>query len=69
MTLRTLSPLDGRYSDRLKSLSSYFSEWALIKYRIHVEVEWLITMAGRSEFEHVRSFSKEEMEFYMDDFL
>ena len=63
MTLRTLSPLDGRYSDRLKSLSSYFSEWALIKYRIHVEVEWLITMAGRSEFEHVRSFSKEEMEF------
>ena len=63
MSLRTLSPLDGRYGDRLKNLASYFSEWALIKYRIHVEIEWLITMAERSEIEHVRTFTKEETDF------
>ena len=63
MSLRTLSPLDGRYGDRLKNLSSYFSEWALIKYRIHVEIEWLITMAERPEIEHVRTFTKEETDF------
>ncbi len=63
MSLRTLSPLDGRYSDRLKDLSSYFSEWALIKYRVHVEIEWLITMAERPEIDHVRPFSEEETGF------
>ena len=63
MSLRTLSPLDGRYSDRLKDLSSYFSEWALIKYRVHVEIEWLITMAERPEIGHVRPFSDEETGF------
>ncbi len=63
MSLRTLSPLDGRYSDRMKGLSSYFSEWALIKYRLHVEIEWLITMSERPEIEHVRPFSKEETGF------
>ena len=63
MPLRTLSPLDGRYSDRLKDLSSYFSEWALIKYRVHVEIEWLIAMAERPEIGHVRPFSEEETGF------
>ena len=63
MSLRTLSPLDGRYGDRLKNLASYFSEWALIKYRVHVEIEWLITMAERPEIEHVRTFTKEETDF------
>ncbi len=63
MSLRALSPLDGRYGDRLKGLSSYFSEWALIKYRVHVEIEWLITMAERPEIGHVRQFSKEETGF------
>ncbi|MYA77220.1 MAG: adenylosuccinate lyase [Gemmatimonadetes bacterium] len=63
MSLRSLSPLDGRYGDRLQGLSSYFSEWALIKYRLHVEIEWLITMAERPEIGHVRAFSEEETGF------
>lgn len=63
MSLRSLSPLDGRYGDRLRGLSSYFSEWALIKYRVHVEIEWLITMAERPEIGHVRPFTKEETDF------
>jgi adenylosuccinate lyase len=39
--LTALSPLDGRYRDRVSILSDYFSEFGLIRYRILVEVEWL----------------------------
>lgn len=37
-----LCPLDGRYSDIKELLSPYFSEYAYIKYRVFVEVKWLI---------------------------
>jgi adenylosuccinate lyase len=40
-TLTALSPLDGRYRDKVASLSPYFSEFGLIRYRIKVEIEWL----------------------------
>jgi len=43
--LHTISPLDGRYEGQTKALQSYFSEEALMRYRIHVEVEYLIAMA------------------------
>lgn len=36
-----ISPLDGRYSKSTLGLREYFSEYALFKYRIKVEVEWL----------------------------
>ena len=39
--LTAISPLDGRYADKTKQLQEYFSEYALIKYRVKVEVEWL----------------------------
>ncbi|KAL4505986.1 hypothetical protein ABPG72_013747 [Tetrahymena utriculariae] len=39
--LNALSPLDGRYEKNIVSLKEYFSEKALIKYRINVEVQWL----------------------------
>ncbi|MEM6800008.1 MAG: adenylosuccinate lyase [Bacteroidota bacterium] len=42
--LMALSPLDGRYQKKLAPLSSYFSEFALIKYRILVEIEYLIAL-------------------------
>jgi adenylosuccinate lyase len=60
MSVRSVSPLDGRYAGQIQALADYFSEWALIKYRIHVEVEWLIMMAGRPEISHVRPFTDEE---------
>ena len=60
MSLRSLSPLDGRYAAQVQALSTHFSEWALIKYRVHVEVEWLIMMADRPELTHVRAFTDEE---------
>ena len=39
--LLNISPIDGRYKDKVLDLSNYFSEYALIKYRIFIEIEWL----------------------------
>ena len=48
--IRALSPLDGRYSGRVEALRDTFSEYGLIKLRLHVEVEWLIHLANLSQF-------------------
>ena len=42
--LTAISPIDGRYRGRTKNLASYFSEYALIKYRVHVEIEYFIAL-------------------------
>ena len=38
--LLSISPLDGRYSNLCKDISLIFSEYNLIKQRVHVEIEW-----------------------------
>ncbi|MGA8853022.1 MAG: adenylosuccinate lyase, partial [Christiangramia sp.] len=43
-SLSAISPIDGRYRSKTKKLSAYFSEEALIKYRIQVEVEYFIAL-------------------------
>ena len=43
-SLNAVSPIDGRYRSKTKSLSKYFSEEALIKYRVLVEVEYFIAL-------------------------
>ncbi|MDR1886458.1 MAG: adenylosuccinate lyase [Prevotellaceae bacterium] len=43
-TLTTITPVDGRYYAKVKELSEYFSEYALIKYRIMVEIEYFIAL-------------------------
>ena len=42
--LTAISPIDGRYSNKTEDLSPYFSEFGLIKYRVHVEVEYFIAL-------------------------
>jgi adenylosuccinate lyase len=42
--LSAISPIDGRYHQKTKSLSKYFSEEALIKYRVRVEIEYFIAL-------------------------
>ncbi len=42
--LTAISPVDGRYRNKTESLSNYFSEYALIKYRIFVEIEYFIAL-------------------------
>ena len=57
--LNALSPLDGRYQSKVDPLRAYFSEYALIKHRALVEVEWLKALAALSEIEEVKPFSQE----------
>ena len=42
--LTAISPIDGRYRGKTESLANYFSEYALIKYRVRVEIEYFITL-------------------------
>jgi adenylosuccinate lyase len=43
--IKAISPIDGRYSGKTEDLQQFFSEWALIKYRVLVEVEYLIELS------------------------
>ena len=40
--LSAISPIDGRYRNKTKNLANYFSEHSLIKYRVKVEIEYLL---------------------------
>lgn len=42
--LTAISPIDGRYEDKTKELSDYFSEFALIRYRVLIEVQYFIAL-------------------------
>lgn len=43
--LNAISPIDGRYQSKTQELNQYFSEFALIKYRVRVEIEYFIALA------------------------
>ena len=44
-TLTAISPIDGRYRGKTEPLADYYSEFALIRYRVRVEIEYFITLA------------------------
>jgi len=56
--LAALSPLDGRYATTADPLRGYFSEQALIRYRVRIELEWLQALAAERAFKELRDFSK-----------
>jgi|TARA_B110000971_G_scaffold19945_1_gene18224 adenylosuccinate lyase len=57
--LNALSPLDGRYQTKLDALRPFFSEYALIKYRALVEVEWLKALSAAKELTEIAPFSED----------
>lgn len=58
--LNTISPLDGRYGNSVKDLSVYFSEMALMRYRLKVEIEYLIALGNEKGIKELPLFSKDE---------
>ena len=65
-SLTAVSPVDGRYASKTASLREYFSEYALIRYRTKVEVDYFIALcgiplAGLSGFGEGTGKSKEEL--------
>ena len=55
--LMAISPLDGRYQSKCAELSSYFSEFALMRYRVEVEVRWMQKLAAHSAIEELPEIS------------
>ncbi len=70
-TLTALSPLDGRYVDKVAALRPIFSEFGLIKARVLVEVRWLQMLAAHPDIQEVATLSEEANAFLdaiVDDF-
>ena len=62
--LKNISPLDGRYTKDTEELSDYFSESALIQYRLQVEIEYLISLSeekGIRELEPISNADKKRL--------
>ena len=55
----TLSPLDGRYAGIKDALGEYFSEYALVKYRVFVEIQWLKFLIENVESDVLSKFNKD----------
>ena len=48
--LTAISAIDGRYRKQVQHLDEYFSEYALMKYRVHVEIEYLLLLEKKKFF-------------------
>jgi adenylosuccinate lyase len=55
--LTALSPLDGRYEKKIAPLRALFSEFGLIRFRVQVEIRWLLTLSDWTELKEVPAFS------------
>lgn len=62
-SLTAVSPIDGRYGDKVVPLRSVFSEFGLLKFRVTVEVRWLQKLACCTEIGEVPAFSQEANDF------
>ena len=61
--LSAISPIDGRYSHLVESLQDVFSEYALIKYRIFVEIEWFIHLSKQPSIKELPRLTKQSITF------
>jgi adenylosuccinate lyase len=59
--VNNISPIDGRYKESVSELEGYFSEQALMRHRIMVEVEYLVFLIEHKSFQKKRSLSKKTL--------
>ncbi len=57
--LTSLSPIDGRYSDKIQELRPIFSEYGLLKYRVQVEIRWLQKLSACEAIKEVLAFDEQ----------
>ncbi len=70
-SLTALSPLDGRYAAKVEALRPIFSEYGLMKRRVHVEVEWLLALADEKAITELPPFpaaARAKLQKIADDF-
>ena len=58
-SLNAISPIDGRYRNKVDELASYFSEGALIRYRVRVEIEYFIALGDLPQLPVVELFQRQ----------
>ena len=68
-TLSAISPLDGRYRKKIEPLANYFSEYALIKYRVWVEIEYFIALNTEANLPRFEPLSAETIGFLRSIYL
>lgn len=61
-----LCPLDGRYKHLSESLQDYFSEFGLNRYRIKVEIEWLIFLCNETKIKGSKKLNELDLKFLQD---
>ncbi len=66
--LTAISPIDGRYIDKTQELVAYFSEFALIKYRVKVEVEYFIALVD-NDLAPLKDFPRDKFDALRDLYL
>ncbi len=62
-SLTAISPIDGRYSDKINALRPIFSEFGLLKFRVQVEIRWLQKLAACAEIKEIPAFEQSENAF------
>ncbi len=62
-SLTAVSPVDGRYGDKVSPLRAIFSEYGLLKFRVEVEVRWLQKLATTAEIKEVPAFDADANAF------
>jgi adenylosuccinate lyase len=70
MSLHAVSPIDGRYKNKTEVLSNYFSEYALIRYRVKVEIEYLKALhaEGIPQLRHLTKSDIQSLQFIFSTF-
>ncbi len=67
--LLAISPIDGRYIEKTKELTDYFSEYALIKYRVDIEIRWLLFLINKKIInEKINKEEKDKIQSIVDRF-
>ncbi len=67
-SLLAISPLDGRYKSKCEDLAPYFSEFALMRYRVLVEIKWLQKLSEHDQIDDLQVISERGLE-YLDDLI
>ena len=56
--MSNISPIDGRYKESVSELEKYFSEQALMRHRVFVEVQYLLSLIGHASFKNIKPLNK-----------
>lgn len=70
-TIKSITPVDGRYQSKTKNLQDIFSEFGLIKYRLFVELKWLMKLSKHDKISELEELTEDEISWLMkihDDF-